>query len=390
MGEIKKKNYYFYSIYVIYLFVNTICKYTMFNPLNYPSNSPLYEKLNLLITNIVIISTVLIFFLEKKTLQEYIRYVFFLVLIFSMYFLIRQPKELLVVALIILASQNIDFDQFMKVDFISRIILFCFIILLHFSNILPPDELNIRNGMMRFSFGFQHANIFAAFCMSIIFSFSYNFRHKITKKNIIMFLILLSFTIYFINYLTSSRGTELSLVIFGLMLILYYALPRLYTNKLFRYLMILIPSLLLLVTIYLVTHYNGANEKYFLLNKLLTGRLEQISDVYNLYGFKYFGQLLTTIGNPDIAKLFGQKVYWIDNMYALVLLKQGIIFTALYTIFLTYSFFKVLKFDNFMLLIISVSLLFSGLVEAQLLNFYLIFPMLILGKLNKEKQGESL
>lgn len=369
-------------LYSIYLIINTVTRFTMLNPLEGYDGSEIFNQINLVSSIVVGFFLILNFLFEENTLQEILQNMLLVIFILFLYMISGRSTDLLIIMLMIQFSYRVRFSYIMKYDFYVRLFLFCVILLLHFTSILPADILNIRDGKIRYSLGFQHANILGFFIVILFYSGTYFFYLKYREKFKIYIIPIAIITTLLVNYITSSRGSAISMIVFIILYSVWYIWSDVYKKSFIKYLFIMIPMFYFLISFLLVYNYNSSNQLHYYINKLLSGRIYLISEVYRMYPPKLISQVIPIIGNPNEAAIFGQSIYWIDNIYMWVLLLKGKIFTLFFIGYLIVNMSILQKKQFSIMLIIFTSMLASGMVEAQNLNFYAIFPMLALGLLN--------
>ena len=369
-------------LYSIYLVINTVTRFTMFNPLGSDDGSKIFNQINTVSSIVVGFFLILNFLFEDNTLSDIIKNTFLVIIILFLYMISGRSIDLLIIMLMIQFSYRVRFNYIMKYDFYIRLFLFFIILLLHFTSILPPDIINIRDGKNRYSLGFQHANILGFFIVTLFFSGSYFFYLKYRDKCKFYIVAIAIITALLVNNVTFSRGSAISMIVFILLYIASCFWSGMYKESFSRYLFTMIPFFCFLISFLLVINYNSSNQLYYYINKLLSGRIDLISEVYRMYPPKLIGQTIPIVGNANEAAIFNQRVYWIDNIYMWALLLKGKVFTLFFVSYLIFNMFIFQKKKLNLMVTIFIGMLTSGMIEAQNLNFYAIFPMLALGLLN--------
>lgn len=227
---------------------------------------------------------------------------------------------------------------------------------------ITQDENIIRN-----SLGFSHVNQTFLYFLPILFSSYILYFDNNKKKFNILFLILS--TILFI--ITNSRTGFFSVLIFILVININTIKKR---RKSRCEIISFIYLLLTILSIYFVKEYGSNGSNY--INSLLSLR------PYYLYYYLNNNSLISLVGGAFITNIP------MDNVYIYLLLEKGIIIYLFY-LFIYYFYFSKCDYDNKIMNIIIVSLIY-GLFESYIvlpsINFILIIMLIKLIKNNKKKE----
>ena len=296
-------------------------------------------------------------------------------------------KDTLPIKLIIvlLASKNISFDNFIKKDFIVRIILILSVVSFHYLG-LTNDYLMMRaDGTIRNSMGFSHPNSFGFYLMIIAFEYiyiSFMKNNKIQIKNYILILLIM----YIINYFSDSRTSILAIILF--LLFLNFK-DKIIKNKKINTFAIknifIIMTILTLTFTYLYGNYNTyANQ----MNNLTSNRLYYSNYFYKTYGPSIVGQKIETI-STESAKKSNKKPIVLDNCYIQLIVRYGILVYMIYAMFFRKSFIYALNKNDKIIIIIMLILCLFGLSESNILLIERCPFLIYVNNIIFNKEGES-
>ena len=274
--NIKKET--IYSMFYISYFMIIISD--IFNDIVYLKNI-----LNIIDIMVVIILVFIVFYgiifkkirFDQKNILLSIFFFITIVLVFT-----TKEKSILKLSLLLLASYDIDFNDFIEKDLFIRISLVVIIMCLFFLGLTTNGVLEVRNGFIRNSFGLGHPNSFAYY-LSIIcldyFYISYINKEKMIKP-IIFSILIIVFNIFFVG----SR-TNIILVLLFISLFLFFRnikFENTITNNLIKrtFLIFLIFSICL-------AYFYRDNSVFFVLDKVLSKRISLASYYLNNYSIKY-------------------------------------------------------------------------------------------------------
>lgn len=249
---------------------------------------------------------------------------------------------------------DMDNDEFIKYFFYASLVMFILTIILNIFGILPSYNINKYDGEIiykRYSLGFGHVNSVFLYYLPILFGF-YHIFVKDKKSKLIHFII--QFVIIYILYKVTLCRTGFLISILFLSYTLFN--NKCYCNKHIKYTFLFFTIISLLVAV-----IYGFNQSNFV-NSLLSNRA---------YLVNYY------IKNNLIINLFGNRfdlVYTLDNLYAFILVKYGIIIYIIYMFIYFYSIKKIEDNDRYLIYIFFF--LLYGLSEGNMCtNFMLILQL---------------
>lgn len=224
--------------------------------------------------------------------------------------------------------------------------------------------------------GFAHPNIFGTFILSIVSEYIY-LRYK--KFNILDFIIVL-ISIWVIGYYSDSRTSQISLFILLLLAIYIKKYEKNFGLKINK----IIPNLFFIcaaISFLCAFLYNKNNRIMIEINELVTGRLKFIVDFFKNYKISAFGNEIIIIGTK-MSSENGLRPWILDNAYALILLRYGLIAFGMLGIYLNVFFKKVYENKDYIIIAIMAVFLFFGLLESGIIKveyniFWLYFSKIL-------------
>jgi len=196
---------------------------------------------------------------------------------------------------------------------------------------------------------------------------------KLNCKKIIV-ISLLSYAIY--KY-TGCRSGIICVMILLIMLI-GYRWSWFRKSRMIKSLVIMMPFICFVISVYLVYLYDHGNRIAVLINNSLQGRLRQGSLFFTRYTPRLFGQKL--------AENFSTNNYFVlDSTYLDMFLCYGILFTAMWIILSCAVLKWLYKKGNYIGIAILVSYSVFGITETFLPNCFLNPSLLLYGKYILEK-----
>lgn len=280
-------------------------------------------------------------------------------------------KCILKLVLLIVASKNIKFDEFIKKDFQLKIILTIIVVIAFFLGI-TNNVFVYRNGILRNSFGFIHPNRLGLYLMMICLDYYYIMR----KKNILKPLIL-SLIISVLLFLFVDSRTSLVIII----LCTIFAITNKIINgkilnlKLVKFISKNLFIILSLIVLLLSFKYNVNDDLSYNINKLISGRLYLNQYFLLNYDFSLFGSVVETT-----------KYLILDCSFLNLLLRFGIFIFIWFYIILHKSINDMYKNKNYMLIIIFALLICYGFSESFFYKAYTNAFLLYFSKFYNEQE----
>lgn len=266
--------------------------------------------------------------------------------------------------MLVIVSQY-PFDKTIRIYVLTTGLIVATFTLLYFLGIVTSTD-NVRDGVVRISYGFNHANIYAQFILSTYLGYVY-IRHSSIKWFDILIGVVLSVWIF----IGPNSRTSCLLVLAGIFLAIiikwcnHYHAGRI-SSVLFR-LFLVTPILLLIFTMTASVLYRYDIGILNWLNQFITGRITMQSEAYGLVGFPLLGMT----GNGWVTP------YFLDNAYYSMILRFGLVFVIVYLMLFT-RIHRVVKPQQRLVIggIIAI-MAFFGLLQAKYLEIF-VNPFLLL------------
>lgn len=283
--------------------------------------------------------------------------------------------------------QNVDINKILKASiFTKSIMLAIHIIMYIILFFMKPAAIVFfyRNGIERQSFFFGHPNTFTAFlawtCLEIIYVY-----YK--KLKVWHYLIIELITVAFYYFTNSNTGT---IVITGVIILSLFRNKniRLLQNvlRMFSKYGFLAASAFFYIIAKIYPFLNG-NLKTMWENfdKALTGRLLFGAYTVDLYGITWFGRFLNTPSKSFWRGHWLDTIYF-DNTFYEYLFRMGTIFLIIISVALIIYNYKMTYMDNLLI----CALIYYGVMEGYIINVFICFPLILIGKYMFGKNEEKL
>lgn len=266
---------------------------------------------------------------------------------------VSKDREIIKIVLLICTAISIDFQKFIKYDFKLKLISTIIIILCYYLNLTDVYYMYRSDGTIRSSMGFSHPNIFGGFVFSIVCDYIFLRKDKINIFDIVV-IILLSFGV---SYFSDSRTSQICIILVMLgsifikidkIKILDLKLVKFIVNNSF-----FIFSIISFILAYLLVQNNPTVIN---LNESLSGRISFIARFFDEYVVNLFGREIEIIGTLQ-SKTTGESPWILDNSYAMILLRYGVVTFLMMGIFLNIFFKNTYKYDKYILIIMFVFLI---------------------------------
>jgi hypothetical protein len=350
----KKKGEIISSIYFFFLFLVICLDSTGLNRIGMIS---LFSKGSKALVALLLIS--LIIFLDKSLKRRIVSFFLFALTVVNFFY----TKEIMfmIFFLFVLASQHLDFFEFIKKDFRVRSFYLVIVIALFLLGI-TNDVSMWRGESTRYALGMGHPNTLATYVFVMILEYLLIKSKFLNYKHIAVSAIsgLLMF------YVTGSRTATYTLIIIFFLLIVnkYF---NVFSNKIVSTVILLSPILMSVVS-FLVARF-GTYSRFISssLNNLTSGRMYYFSNLFNNYGLSLWGRVI-----PELDKNISQSnditLEFLDNAYLSLMIVYGVIMLALYISYFTTLQASFIKDHNKYLMILLLAFLIYGFFENTLLR----------------------
>ena len=267
--------------------------------------------------------------------------------------------------LLIIASKNIDFNEFLSFDAKIKIILI-FVIIVAYKLGLAETIIKYRaDGVVRNSLGFGHPNVLGGVLLSVCCEISYLKYKKHSFLKILFFAI----SIIICEFVCDSRSTEICIL---LLIILNYVYPLFENNKIIRKVLPFTFIILLLVSYYTGNAYGTHNSLVMKLDSIFSDRIRSIYLFLQNYNINLLGNYLEYYG------MWGERssLTVLDNAYMRLLIEYGIITTSFFAL----AFYRIIKQayneNKYKIIVPVIVLLVYGLMENYM--YFIIYDVFLM------------
>lgn len=293
-------------------------------------------------------------------------------------------------ALFIVCSEGVKLNKLAFISLVLSIMILVITPLFAVSGIIE-NLILIRSGIARQSLGFTHPNIFGMYVILACTSISVL---RFGKNPLFQSMLLISAAIL-ILVVSDSRSTAILAVFQVLLLFVFYKVENKRLRRIISISFVIAVVLIVFISFYFMVNYNPARSIDSVLNNLLSGRLRLAHGYYQMKGLSLFGT--NYIDSPVIYWENGKPYHFVvDNAYCHLILRYGIIPSALFIIGLFSLIIKMVRQNQWDSLLFGIVLMsVYGLTETLGVriecNYFLfaIGPELLfsLSKVDKREVG---
>ncbi len=230
--------------------------------------------------------------------------------------------------LFIVASQNTDFDENVRIAYDILLVMLFVVILFYLAGVIP-DPLYDRENHLRFSFGFTHPNTFGARLFQLAACRCYLRRSRLRWWDIVLTLALAFFAYSVPN---SQAATVGILFIFIVMLgiCLRIKIPVWWS--------VTFAACIPAASIALSWMDVRAYPLLLYIDRMLSSRFASVHTVWQRYGVTLFGHKIYV--TPQERALIGlDQSLWLDNAYGYILLRYGMVVFLLFAAVYLYTIY---------------------------------------------------
>ena len=321
-----------------------------------------------------ILAIIVIFYNYKKFSAKKVLVNIILTIIVIISTIYSKNNMILSLWLFLLACEQIDFDEMVRIDFKTKIIFTIIIVLLYLLGFTTKVEFLTYTGEIRSSLGFGNPNTFGYYMFSICADYLYIKTGKLKFSNIII-LILIS---VFVGKASLSRTSSYLIILLAAMSTFSTIFKKIIFNKITKKIVYITFLILTIISIEIASNYNEGNRLHVALNNALSGRVIISQKYLEKYDYKLLGQ------EVEITNYTGTKTLYLDNAYLKLLLNSGIlVYILIYSIYA-----KIIKkgydMNNNLLIVTIIVYLMYGVTENAM--FWLTGNVFLLyGFCEKEK-----
>lgn len=297
-----------------------------------------------------------------------------------------KSNTIFILILLIIAAKNIKLEELIKYDLKIKIPFMIIIVVLYFLR-MTDVNLHYRNGIIRHSMGFSNPNVFSTYILAIIVEYLYLRRKKVNAKDLIIIII----GIFIIDFYAGSRTQIFCLIILALIVYINkYTGKKFLNNSIVNFIVSNIFIILTIFSLLIIYFYGQGNDIVQDIDVQTSGRIKQISGVFNEYDVNLFGNKLDLVTSLQ-AKLTGKQQTALDNVYIYSLLSYGIIPFIIMCIAMKKYMKTTIKENEDILRTIMLVFLIGGLmerfcIEVQYNIFLLYFSYIIYDNKNKKEK----
>ena len=297
-----------------------------------------------------------------------------------------KSNTIFILILLIIAAKNIKLEELIKYDLKIKIPFMIIIVVLYFLR-MTDVNLHYRNGIIRHSMGFSNPNVFSTYILAIIVEYLYLRRKKVNAKDLIIIII----GIFIIDFYADSRTQIFCLIILALIVYINkYTGKKFLNNSIVNFIVSNIFIILTIFSLLIIYFYGQGNDIVQDIDVQTSGRIKQISGVFNEYDVNLFGNKLDLVTSLQ-AKLTGKQQTALDNVYIYSLLSYGIIPFIIMCIAMKKYMKTTIKENEDILRTIMLVFLIGGLmerfcIEVQYNIFLLYFSYIIYDNKNKKEK----
>jgi hypothetical protein len=297
-----------------------------------------------------------------------------------------KSNTIFILILLIIAAKNIKLEELIKYDLKIKIPFMIIIVVLYFLG-MTDVNLHYRNGIIRHSMGFSNPNVFSTYILAIIVEYLYLRRKKVNAKDLIIIII----GIFIIDFYADSRTQIFCLIILALIVYINkYTGKKFLNNSIVNFIVSNIFIILTIFSLLIIYFYGQGNDIVQDIDVQTSGRIKQISGVFNEYDVNLFGNKLDLVTSLQ-AKLTGKQQTALDNVYIYSLLSYGIIPFIIMCIAMKKYMKTTIKENEDILRTIMLVFLIGGLmerfcIEVQYNIFLLYFSYIIYDNKNKKEK----
>ena len=283
-----------------------------------------------------------------------------------------KSNTIFILILLIIAAKNIKLEELIKYDLKIKIPFMIIIVVLYFLR-MTDVNLHYRKGIIRHSMGFSNPNVFSTYILAIIVEYLYLRRKKVNAKDLIIIII----GIFIIDFYADSRTQIFCLIILALIVYINkYTGKKFLNNSIVNFIVSNIFIILTIFSLLIIYFYGQGNDIVQDIDVQTSGRIKQISGVFNEYDVNLFGNKLDLVTSLQ-AKLTGKQQTALDNVYIYSLLSYGIIPFIIMCIAMKKYMKTTIKENEDILRTIMLVFLIGGLMERFCIevqyNIFLLF-----------------
>lgn len=312
----------------------------------------------------------------KKMSQKNLMIYLFLFTFFLISYFFCSDYTLLFLPFLLIGFENVDFEKFIKVEFIVKACLFVLVLIFNYYGLTNTVFTYRDHGFIRSSLGFSHPNVIGLYLLSMCAEFVYIRGRNIKLFDILIWIII---AIIFDHYTDSRTSFFCIFLLLGITLILKYSLnsKNIQIKKNMKIKMMILPFTLTIICFIFAILYKNNFQSFANYNKILSGRLYYWSYFIDSYNINFFGHYIT----KTKSILISSSRLILDNSFIRIILEYGII-SAISFYYIIYNLIKK-AFNNNKIYLVMIIFIFmvAGLFENNLYQYQ--FNVFLLYAFNK-------
>ncbi len=297
-------------------------------------------------------------------------------------------RELMILLVFMIASEDVDFDKVFKVLAISMLAFIILIILCdkaglfagYYSLIENVDRNVEGERVTRDYLGFDYPTMGPSLFITVVYLDGFvNRKRDLSVNELAKYVIILVLN-YILKVRTDTRGVYYCVLLFvaGMLCIKCSKLirTRFLKNRLFRVLVIAAFIGLILISLYIGYNYSDGSAFYRALNAKLSNRLLLTRDAIKEFGIHLFGskfewRLYGYRGTPDYM--------FVDCSYWNIIIKNGIVIFLLMTAILLIIMKFLMDTNDIVTAWIFMVIMVRAMIDPQLMNIIFTPFILLIG-----------
>lgn len=287
---------------------------------------------------------------------------------------------------------SLDIKRFAYYTYLTMFISILLVMVGFWSGVLS-DSIIYRNSLIRHSLGFVTANSYANKIIILLFiRLCYSWNKKWKWPSILIWVLLIGYTYFYANSRASFYfGILVMILIFAKR---YHLISKIISKVIFK-LPIILFSINACMTLGGMLYFSSIqNNLYYLINNLVSGRLNFITLFYQMYGLNLWGtRNIEFVSWREASRSFGLSQWFgMDNSYAYIAIVNGVVVLVLFGIMYYMAQKEAYNDKNLGMAIYLCLFAIMGLTENYMSNYALNFSIFIFAAFlssNKKTEVES-
>lgn len=312
----------------------------------------------------------ILLFMQKYTIKEFIL-IIVLVPIFILSAHYSGISTVFDTLLIILCSKEIDFEGFIKYSLMIHTVCILMVFTLAFTGLIGVGTVLRGTGKVRYALGFIHPNTPGLLCFQWVCQYLYIKRNNEGIKRFLISLICIAF-VY--KYTNSNTAVLMTILVIVCEFIYEKVIYKVFNQKMIKRMIRTVLVVIVIGVIAVIRYYWNNPDK--LDATTVVARINLAKKYLEAYGIKLFGQSVVS-GNNTIIPGFQQGNYYLDNAFAWLLIRMGILVTLIVIVAYVLYIKRLLSEKNWSMIIIVVAYLAYALSEN--ITIRIVFNATLLG-----------